>query len=69
MKFDSYHIFEMDVTEKEMDTIASFCRFLDEIMDYRDSYEDIYDVINAIAYDKDKVLKEKHVKINIEEEN
>lgn len=69
MKFDSYHTFEMDVTEKEMDTVASFCRFLDDIMDYRDSYEEVYDVVKAIVWHDDKDLERMHVKINIEEEN
>ncbi len=68
MKYDSYRTFEMDTTEEEMSTIVGFCRFLDEIMDFLDDFQEIYDVVNAIAYDKDKVLKEMHVKINIKEE-
>jgi len=69
MKFDNYHIFEMDVTKEEMNTITSFCRFLDDIMDYRDNYEEVYDVVKAVWRHDNKDLERMHVKINIEEEN
>jgi len=69
MKVDTYRAFEMDVTKEELKTIKSFCSFLDEILDYNEDYEEVFDIVRAIAYELDITLKERNFKINIKEEN
>ena len=68
MKVGTYRAFEMDMTKEELKTVKSFCSFLDEILDYNEGYDEVFEMVRAIAYDKDKTLKAMNFKINIEEE-
>jgi len=64
MKYDSYRVFEIDMTEKEYETVRKFCQAVDDYMDYVDDYATIYEFIAAVARGRDLG----HNKINIVEE-
>lgn len=67
MKTNTYRVFEMDVTEEEMKPIKEFCHLLYDAMGYLDDSEEIYEIIEAITWNKSDVLKRENFKINIEE--
>lgn len=68
MKTDTYTAFEMDVTREELKVVEDFCSFLDEMLEYNDDY-DIFEIIRAIAYDRQATLNSYDFKINIEGES
>lgn len=67
MKADTYRVYEMNVTEEEMNPIKNFCRFLYDVMGYEDDSYKIYEIVEAIAWDRSDILNRKNFKINIEE--
>lgn len=64
MKYDNYHIFEMDMTSEEFETISKFCDCMDEYLDWIDDYDHIIDIMREIARGNEE-LSDKHVRINI----
>ena len=65
MKYGIQTIYEMDVTEEEMNVIHSFCSFLDDIFDKNCESSEITDMIQAIAYRHRENLKNLGLRINI----
>ena len=65
MTTDDYHVFEMNVTKEEKATIDEFCRFLDDLMGYIDSFELLYYMMKAIELNEKDVLDGTDFKINI----
>ena len=65
MTYDTYRVFEIDMTAKEYETVRHFCQLIEDYMDYTEDYQTVYEFIQNIARNRDLG----HHKINIVEEN
>ena len=50
MKYDRHRVFEIDMTEKEYETVRKFCQAVDDYMDYVDDDQTIIEFIEDIAW-------------------